>query len=996
MKTRLLRSIMVVIILGLVTGALALPTLVRAATFTVNSADDSTRSVDAWCSDTHCTLRGAINEANRNDGPDVIEFNIPGSSPHTIRLADRLPELRDDATTIAGDTQPGYSLDLTYASGLNPRGSPVVIVDGSLLPESHGLYLESNNNVIRGLKLVNFTADGASTIYVTGSRNRIEKNVIGYSAYGGSHPRHVSVSLSGEENTVVDNAIAGDYTGIQVFNGPQTIQGNLIGTEPSGNRALGENIGFGIYLDDSADHILIGGELPEERNVVSGFSPYGFGIEVGSIYGHQIINNYIGTNAAGNAAIPNWIGINLPGSRCTTARSEHDFCPSLEPTYVQGNVISSNVYGVRADTDNSVIRGNLIGTDSSGTTALGSQEFGIYSEYGRQLLIGGFSPSDSNLISGNGTGIYLANEAGNAQVFGNKIGTNLSGTAAIPNHIGVQILSSVNYLGTEDAASGNLISGNDIGVWIEGQSNNVRNNRIGTNAAGIAGIPNREGIRVVGNIATLSIDYGNRIAFNTSHGIHLENTINVFIYRNTIHSNGGDGIYLDRTGDIEPLRNRFRENSTYNNGGLGIRFASPDLNGGVESPTLTRVTPTSVDGMVCPGCLVEIFLSDRDPSGLGEGKTFLMSVEAGADGSFHADLARPLSTCDSITTTALSGWWTSSMFSEDVLVGPCVTPPPLTVWIFIILVAAGGGGLLAWLYIRRSTYRPFGPSPIVPGLLGGLIGAGIAVIFLALPVVHIEWPQGRQGGQAPPSAPACSQFINEALARPEDGKVFILGTDVLFELSPQPDPPGMQTRWFLDVTGPDNTTVSKMLSSNSISLSALGFDPKRTGVYFWTLRGERSKAGSNTWTPLCTDSVQRMFRIAAPTPAPPTATATVAPTPTPTVTQTPAIPTATLLQNAYCMRGPGATGYESLTTLFQGVQVPIEGRNQDGTWWYVRAPNSQARCWVAGTMVQTSGNVNGVPVVEAPPACWVYQKDQSKKCVSPCPEGAQPGGACKP
>jgi hypothetical protein len=48
-------------------------------------------------------------------------------------------------------------------------------------------------------------------------------------------------------------------------------------------------------------------------------------------------------------------------------------------------------------------------------------------------------------------------------------------------------------------------------------------------------------------------------------------------------------------------------------------------------------------------------------------------------------------------------------------------------------------------------------------------------------------------------------------------------------------------------------------------------------------------------------------------------------------------------------------------------------------------------------MVQTSGNVNALPLVEAPPlACWVYQKDQSKKCVSPCPEGAQPGGECKP
>lgn len=109
-----------------------------------------------------------------------------------------------------------------------------------------------------------------------------------------------------------------------------------------------------------------------------------------------------------------------------------------------------------------------------------------------------------------------------------------------------------------------------------------------------------------------------------------------------------------------------------------------------------------------------------------------------------------------------------------------------------------------------------------------------------------------------------------------------------------------------------------------------------------------------------------------------------------------AAPTATLKQNAYCLRGPGEE-YDSLTILTQGSQVPIEGRNQDGTWWWVRVPNSQIHCWVGSTMVQTAGNVNGLPLVEAPPlACWVYQKDQSKKCVSPCPEGAQPGGECKP
>jgi hypothetical protein len=311
-------------------------------------------------------------------------------------------------------------------------------------------------------------------------------------------------------------------------------------------------------------------------------------------------------------------------------------------------------------------------------------------------------------------------------------------------------------------------------------------------------------------------------------------------------------------------------------------------------------------------------------------------------------------------------------------------------------------------------YQPYSLSKLIGlGLLGGLLGAGIGIGLLALPFVHIQWPQGQQGGQAKSSAPSCSKFIDEALIQPENGTVFTSGTDVIIELSPQPDPPGMQTRWFLDVTDPDNTTLSKMLSSNSISLSALGFDPKRTGIYFWKLRGERAKTGSNAWTPLCTDSVQRMFQVQA-------STASL-------LTTTPDLshiwqafdaederlgslqselqgdellqntPTATLLQNAYCLHGP-AVGYGSVTILYQGVQVPIEGRNQDGTWWYVLPPKSQIHCWVGGSMVQTSGNVNGVPVVKPPPlGCWVYKPNQQKNvCTVPCPEGAKPGGACEP
>ena len=77
--------------------------------------------------------------------------------------------------------------------------------------------------------------------------------------------------------------------------------------------------------------------------------------------------------------------------------------------------------------------------------------------------------------------------------------------------------------------------------------------------------------------------------------------------------------------------------------------------------------------------------------------------------------------------------------------------------------------------------------------------------------------------------------------------------------------------------------------------------------------------------------------------------------------------------------------------------MPIDGRNADSSWWWVRIPNSVNHCWLYNENVETSGDTSKVPVVEADPlGCWVKQPQGPDKCVAPCPQGAQPGGACEP
>src|SRR6185436_6805034 len=79
-------------------------------------------------------------------------------------------------------------------------------------------------------------------------------------------------------------------------NGSNIIQGNYIGLDSTGT-LRSSNYG-GIQISNSSNN-LIGGTTPAARNVISGNSD---GITV-SGSNNQIIGNFIGTNAAGTAAV---------------------------------------------------------------------------------------------------------------------------------------------------------------------------------------------------------------------------------------------------------------------------------------------------------------------------------------------------------------------------------------------------------------------------------------------------------------------------------------------------------------------------------------------------------------------------------------------------------------------------------------------------------------------------------------------------------------------
>ena len=131
--------------------------------------------------------------------------------------------------------------------------------------------------------------------------------------------------------------------------------------------------------------------------------------------------------------------------------------------------------------------------DLDGTNAVGAS--GFVSDAGN-IHIHGFA-----IRNFDGAGIELQDGTVNS-FMGNYIGTDVTGTVAHANNIGIYVIGGAGNttIGGSVAGSGNLISGNtQWGVWLTSDDNTIAGNLIGTNASGLGSLANLSGIFVDGS-----------------------------------------------------------------------------------------------------------------------------------------------------------------------------------------------------------------------------------------------------------------------------------------------------------------------------------------------------------------------------------------------------------------------------------------------------------------------------------------------------------------
>lgn len=107
----------------------------------------------------------------------------------------------------------------------------------------------------------------------------------------------------------------------------------------------------------------------------------------------------------------------------------------------------------------------------------------------------------------------------NNSVEGNFIGTDKDGVTALPNSEGISIYSgaSNNVVGGPSAASRNVISGNDVGVRVDGSNGTtITNNLVGLQQDGLASLANSDtGIYLSGDSNNTTIG-GVSLTMNTA------------------------------------------------------------------------------------------------------------------------------------------------------------------------------------------------------------------------------------------------------------------------------------------------------------------------------------------------------------------------------------------------------------------------------------------------------------------------------------------------
>ena len=633
------------------------------------------------------SFRQAILDANAHAGLDTVQFNIPGLGVQTISLVTTVTAT--DSVLIDGTTQPGYS------------GKPLIELLGPGSASTvDGITLNANSCTIQALAIGNFRS-GIVTQF-----NRLNdafyKNFVGIRADGITVAKNgtgLSVG-SGSSGFVIGtpgqgNVFSGNGNGLFMSNlhSNLTVQGNKFGTDSTGMVAVPNTTGMNFQAPGST----VGGSGVGEGNQFAANSTTGISLAGNGPY--FVLGNTFGLDATGNGVIPGTsVQIDVGGGSGTVIGS---------PTC--GNIFAAGteaIVGHSILTGSLTIQNNVIGFTKSGSSA--PLAIGILLQSCKNIAIGGLNPNEGNVIGNCNNQAVVADSASSViTVNGNFIGTNAAGTAAAANLQGGVFIPS-----TSATVIGNVISGNKVyGVQLSMTSSSVgnaivKNNKIGTDVTGTVALPNDIGLWLSnGNnnqIGGPNAGDGNIISGNNSFGLRILNNggsdpANTLVQGNKIGvdafgaplGNKAAGIFITNGTGHHITQNSIAFNTGAVALGIDINpsgsnandTGDPDTgaNNKQNFPVLTAAS-IAASTVQITGTLnsaangtytIEFFANtSADPTNFGEGEVYVgtttVTTDASGNASFNVTFSGSYSAKPIFSSTATDANGSTSEFSRDV------------------------------------------------------------------------------------------------------------------------------------------------------------------------------------------------------------------------------------------------------------------------------------------------------------------------------------------
>ncbi len=283
--------------------------------------------------------------------------------------------------------------------------------------------------------------------------------------------------------------------------------------------------------------------------------------------------------------------------------------------------------------NNSEVRDSLVGVRADGTVGTTySAAYGVTAGAGTGILI------SHNYVRVNNSGIRGDAAGANAVVEYNEVDslTGAPGGGQTNTFDGILFINTAANITVRYNLSKNQRGGGlEFGFGAGAVTGTVTENTLTTNGYDSAGVPSTEAL----NVAFYSLAAGTSITFSNNvvtasggPGVIVESATGIVITQNRIFANGvstGLGIDLDPRG-VDPNTYMPPQGVTLNDSGDTDAGPNNLLNFPVIQTASISGGNLTLTGWARPGSLIEFFLAAADPSGFGEGQTYVLTATEGS------------------------------------------------------------------------------------------------------------------------------------------------------------------------------------------------------------------------------------------------------------------------------------------------------------------------------------------------------------------------------